>query len=111
MTFRKNMFLPMRYIGQIRAEGGGPHNRQGGRIHVCQLIVFPIPWHTPVLHPQEVVDAIMDAMKKAQNSEIYLPLYTNAAPLFRFLPQELGDFIRWITGANNEMGKLKHRTQ
>ncbi|KAI8826804.1 uncharacterized protein EV422DRAFT_491197 [Fimicolochytrium jonesii] len=55
-----------------------------------------IPWLTPVLHPQEVVDAIIDALKKAQNSEIYLPLYTNAAPLFRFLPQELGDFIRWV---------------
>ncbi|KAJ3190454.1 hypothetical protein HDU85_000752 [Gaertneriomyces sp. JEL0708] len=51
-------------------------------------------WLTPALKTEEVAHAVIAAIREGQNQDIYLPLYTHAVPLLRFLPIELADWVR-----------------
>ncbi|KAI9013217.1 hypothetical protein BC832DRAFT_285045 [Gaertneriomyces semiglobifer] len=65
-------------------------------------------WLTPALKTEQVVHAVIAAIRGGQNQDIYLPLYTHAVPLLRFLPIELADWVREWTGANQDLRSFEH---
>jgi short-subunit dehydrogenase len=53
----------------------------------------------PSLHPVEVAKAVIRALDDQHSQVVYMPFFSNFAPLVRTLPSFLRDFVQWVRTA------------
>ncbi|KAJ2368494.1 hypothetical protein IW150_005394 [Coemansia sp. RSA 2607] len=87
-----------------------------GASHVRTSAVFPsmvetgmfngvrMPrWISPELPPKLVAQRIFDQIESGCDGDIYLPLFTNIAPVYMLLPRIGRELIHWIGGSIDAM--------
>ncbi|KAJ3343787.1 phosphate transporter [Gonapodya sp. JEL0774] len=55
-----------------------------------------IPFLTPPVSPDDVVQSLVASIERNEHSEIKVPFYTHFAFLFRILPPRLADMFSWV---------------
>ncbi|KAJ2384882.1 MutS protein msh4, partial [Coemansia sp. RSA 2603] len=60
-------------------------------------------WISPELPPKLVAQRIFDQIESGCDGDIYLPLFTNIAPVYMLLPRIGRELIHWIGGSIDAM--------